>query len=135
MASCDGCGKKIGLFDSSNGYQDRLFCIRCYGNIPVKKNEDEVDQILEQQKDNAESFESIAFLGRLILRLGGAVAILGSIAAIFVGEAIFIAPVIATLVFSLIFGAVLLSLGLIGLELGAIRKSLSKSAKSSSDTK
>jgi hypothetical protein len=133
MANCDGCGKKIGLLDSSNDYNGKLFCIRCYGNIPVKKNEDEVDQISEQQKDNAGSFEAIAFLGKVIFLLGGAISIVVIILASADGEAILIAPAIATLVFSLVFGALLVALGFIGLELSAIRKGLNSSGKSSTE--
>ena len=133
MANCDGCGKKFGIFDSENDYNDKLFCIRCYGNIDVKKTEDEVDQILEQQKDNAGSFGAIAFLGQMILIVGGAVSILVVILAMADGEAMLIAPAIATLVFSLVFGALLVALGFIGLELNAIRKSLNSTNKSSSE--
>ena len=132
MANCDGCGKKFGIFDSENDYNDKLFCIRCYGNIDVKKTEDEVDQILEQPKDNAGSFGAIAFLRKMIFLLGGAISILVIILALADGGAILIAPAIATLVFSLVFGALLVVLGFIGLELNAIRKGLNSTNKSSS---
>lgn len=134
MANCDGCGKKIGLLESSNDYNGKLFCIRCYGNIDVKKTEDEVYQILEQQKDNAGSFGAIAFLGKVIFLLGGAISIVVVILALADGETIFIAPAIATLVFSLVFGALLVVLGFIGLELSAIRKGLNSSDKLSSES-
>lgn len=146
MANCDGCGRKFGVLDSANDYNDKLFCLRCFMNIDIENPEGDVEgkfeqqnvevyQTLEQQKDSAGSFGAIAFLGKMIFILGGLVAILVFITAVADGEAILIVPAIATLVSSLVFGALLVALGFIGLELNAIRNSLNSSLKSSSDTK
>lgn len=144
MANCDGCGRKFGVLDSANDYNDKLFCLRCFMNIDIENPEGDVEgkfeqqnvevyQTLEQQKDSAGSFGAIAFLGKMIFILGGLVAILVFITAMAEGEAFFIGTAIATLVFSLVFGALLVALGFIGLELSAIRKSLNSTNKSSSE--
>ena len=114
MATCKSCGQDNGSFDGGEGR-----CEACYSAFSAKSH--------------SGSFEWIAFLGQIILILGGAVAILVVTLAMAEGEAILIAPAIATLVFSLVFGALLVALGFIGLELNAIRKSLSSSEKSSSE--
>lgn len=113
MATCKSCGQDNGSFDGGEGR-----CEACYSAFSAKSH--------------SGSFEWIAFLGEIILIFGGGLAVLAFIGALYTGEAIFIAPAIATLVFSLVFGALLVALGFIGLELNAIRKSLSSSEKSSS---
>lgn len=87
----------------------------------------------EIQKDRTGTFEWVEILGAAIIIIGAGLAILFILVALDDGEEVLFGAAISILVSSLILGALLKTLGAIGLELTAIRKSVKTTDKPPSE--